>query len=101
MSFLTASEFLLGAVLPAFVVTVLCLLVGGRKDPFRGRVQSILFALGYSFSIYYMLDHLDFPPQNARQVLPWGAIALAIFVAVSPHATASRYMTRALFTVGL
>src|SRR5271154_5595101 len=101
MSFLTASDFLVGAVLPAVVVTVLCFIIGGRKDPLRARIQALIWACGFAFSLYFLSMQFGFPPHDAREGLAWSALALAFFVIVSPHEMATRYMLRAVFVIGV
>jgi hypothetical protein len=97
----SVSDFILGVALPAFVSVVLSLVVGGRGDPLRARLQALFWALGFAFVIFFVHERLPFPPGEAIEALPWAALALALFVVISPHATASRYLTRAGFVVGL
>lgn len=91
----------MGTALPAFASILVCLLLGGLKDPFRARLQVLVWTAGLTFALFFRMDHPAFPPRDATEGLLYAALGLAVFVVISPHGTATRYMTRALFVLGL
>lgn len=94
-------DFLKSAALPAVVVTLLFLAVGGLKDPWRARLQSLFLALGFMAGGYVIIKGLSFPPHDVNEAFSWSALALVLFVWISPRAVGSRYLVRALFVVAL
>jgi hypothetical protein len=94
-------DFIKSAASPAVVVAVLYLGIGFLPDSLRARLQSLVFALGFSAGAYILVGRLNFPPSDVNEAFSWAALALVIFVVISPRPVGSRYMVRVLFTAAL
>ena len=94
-------DFLKSAVAPAIAVGLLFLLVGGRKEPLRACLQAIIWAVAFSAGAYVLVGRLTFPPYDVNEGFTWCALALALFVCISPRPVGSRYLVRALFVLAL
>lgn len=94
-------DFIKSAALPGLIVAVLFFIVGGRKDPFRARLQALVWALSFCLGAYVLIGRIGFPPYDVNEGFSWCALALAVFVLVSPQAVGSRYLVRALFVLAL
>src|ERR1700722_699980 len=83
----------------AILVALGFFLVGGRKDPFRARVQAALFAAGFSLAVFFLFGQFSFPPHELNETFSWAALALWIFVILSPDTIGPRYLLRGVFVV--
>jgi hypothetical protein len=94
-------DFIKSAFLPAVGVAVLFLLTGWLRDPMRARIQSLVFALGFAAGAAVLIGWPNLPPSDVNQAFTWSALALVLFVLVSPRPVGSRYALRAFFVVAL
>lgn len=90
-------SFLLSAVLPAALVSLLLLASKWLPQGFRSRFQAFVFALGYGLGSYLIIRRLNFPPQDFSESISFAALLLAGFAFLAPRKVGSRYLVRAIF----
>lgn len=98
MSPLVAS-FLRTALVPATVATVLIFALGSLRDPWRARLQALVFALAFVVGNSLLIGRLAFPPADVGESLSLAALVVALFVFIFPRAHEAPYLVRALFVV--
>ncbi len=91
--------FILSAVLPAIVCAVAFFILGGQKDPMRARLQATLWALCFAGGSFLLLGRFDF--YDVHETYLYVALALAVFVWLSPKPMGARYLVRALYVLGI
>lgn len=91
--------FVTSALIPAVVCTVLLFLIGGMKDPWRGRLQGIVLALAFMYGGYALIHRLGFPPADVNEGLMWGGLILGLFAIWNPKPLGPRYLVRAMFVL--
>jgi hypothetical protein len=91
--------FLTSTAVPAVLVGLACGLVGGGKEPWRGRLQAVFLALGYLVGAYVLLGRLSWPPADVSEAFSFAALLLAVFVLIRPKDLSQRYGARAVFVV--
>jgi hypothetical protein len=93
--------FINSALVPAIVSTVLLFLVGGMKDPLRGRLQGVVLALAFLYGGYVLVGRIQFPPHDVSEGLMWGGLILGLFALWNPKPLGPRYLVRALFVLAV
>jgi hypothetical protein len=95
------AAFIYSAAVPAVLVAAGVVMVGRMGEPWRTRLQGLIFASGFAGGAYYLLSRLSFPPSDAGEAFIWAAALLSAFVVISPAGQGRRYMLRALFVLAL
>jgi hypothetical protein len=92
--------FLRTAAAPAFVVAVLFLLFGHAPEPWRARIQALIFAGGFWVGCYLLTGYPPFPPHGGAPSLVWVAVWFAGYSWVAPRGAAIRYLMRGIWVAG-
>lgn len=93
--------FVNSALVPAIVSTVLMFLVGGRKDPWRGRIQGVVLALTFLYGGYVLIGRMNVPPGDVSEGLLCGGLILGLFALWNPQPLGPRYLVRGLFVLAV
>lgn len=89
------------AVVPGFIATILILVCGFLKDPWRARLQALVIAVAFGAGAFTLIGRLNFPPGDVNEAFTWAALLLALFVFWSPKPLGARYLVRGLFVLAL
>jgi hypothetical protein len=92
-------SFLLSAVFPAGAALILCLFVGGLRQPWRDKLQALILGGAFMGGAFLLLHRLNFPPSDVSESFSYIALLMAIFVFVAPKEFSARYGLRALFVL--
>ncbi len=91
--------FLKTAAAPAVAVTVFCFLFGSAPEPWRSRVQALLFAAGFAGACYLLNGFPPWPPTGGAPSLVYAAFWFALFSWVAPPGSVARYLLRGIWIV--
>lgn len=93
--------FIMSALVPAVCAAVAVFLTGFLKEPWKARVQGLIFAAAIFSGVYVLIGRMHAPPTDAGEALGLAAALLAVFILVRPQPLGHRYLVRALFVLAL
>lgn len=95
------AAFLRSAVLPATLVGIGLLALGGQREPLRTRLQALVIGLGFCLGNYLLIDRMHVPPGDVTESFFSAALILVIFTLVGPKPVGARYLVRSLFVIAV
>lgn len=96
MNFLVAL-FIKSALAPALLGAFLVFLFGSAPEPWRARIQALIFAGVFACGFYVLSGVPPFPPQGGVPSLMWLGFWFAVYAWCMPRSTGVRYLVRAVW----
>jgi hypothetical protein len=93
------AAFIRSAVVPSAIAAAAIFVTGFLKEPWKARLQGLIWAAAFAVGAYVLIGRLQIPPADAGEAFGLAAFALAVFVLVRPQPLGHRYLLRALFVL--
>lgn len=91
--------FLKTAAAPAVVVALLFFFFGSAPEPWRSRIQGLIFAAGFVLSYCLLTGRPAWPPEGGAASLIWVAVWFSLFSWVTPPQSRLRSLFRGTFII--